>query len=67
MINLNEMKNTCVYVHLLLSNLIEYGLVYLTSKAPGVSLSKKLNIHCLVLFGSRDRFECDFTIKLKYI
>jgi len=43
------------------------------SKAPVVSLSKKLYSNCLVLVGSRNRFERDllkqkiacFTIKLK--
>ena len=45
------------------------------SKAPAVSLSKKLYSHCLVLVGSRNGFERDlhkqimacFTIKLKQI
>ena len=32
------------------------------SKAPVVSLSKKLYPYCLVLVGSRNRFERDFTI-----
>jgi len=34
-------------------------------KAPVVSLSKKLYSCCLVLVGSRNGFERDFTIKLK--
>ena len=45
------------------------------SKAPAVSLSKTLYSHCLVLVGSRNRFERDlhkqiiacFTIELKQI
>ena len=37
------------------------------SKAPIVSLSKKLNPYCLELVGSRHRFKRDFTIQLKYI
>ena len=32
---------------------------------PVVSLSKKLYSYCLVLVGSRNGFERDFTIKLK--
>jgi len=32
-----------------------------------VFLSKKLYSYCLVLVGSRNGFERDFTIKLKYI
>ena len=32
---------------------------------PVVSLSKKLYPYCLVLVGSRNRFELDFTIDLK--
>jgi len=35
------------------------------SKAPVVSLSKKLNPYCLVLVGSRNGFERDFTIELE--
>ena len=35
------------------------------SKAPVVSLSKKLYSYCLVLVGSRNGFEHDFTIELK--
>ena len=35
------------------------------SKAHVVSLSKKLYSYCLVLVGSRNRFERDFTIKQK--
>ena len=38
-----------------------------SSKAPVVSLSKKLYPYCLVLVGSRNRFERGFTIKLKQI
>ena len=34
------------------------------SKAPVVSLSKKLNPYCLVLVGYRNGFERDFTIEL---
>ena len=34
---------------------------------PVVSLSKKLYSYCLVLVGSRNGFERDFTIKLKQI
>jgi len=34
-------------------------------KAPVVPLSKKLYPYCLVLVGSRNGFEHDFTIKLK--
>ena len=37
------------------------------SKAPVVSLSKKLYPYCLVLIGSRNGFEPDFTIELKQI
>jgi len=33
-------------------------------KAPVISLSKKLNSHCLVLVSSRNWFERDFTIEL---
>ena len=36
-------------------------------KAPVVSLSKKLYPYCLVLGGSRNGFERDFTIELKLI
>ena len=36
-----------------------------SSKAPVVSLSKKLYPYCLVLVGSRTGFERDFTIELK--
>ena len=36
-----------------------------SSKAPVVSLSKKLYPYCLVLVGSRNGFERDFTIELK--
>jgi len=35
------------------------------SNAPVVSLSKKLYPYCLVLVDSRNRFELEFTIKLK--
>ena len=35
------------------------------SKAPIVSLSKKLFPYCLVLVGYRNGFERDFTIELK--
>ena len=35
------------------------------SKAPVVSLSKKLCPYCLVLVGSRNGFELDFTIELE--
>ena len=31
----------------------------------GVSFSKKLHPYCLVLVGSRNEFERDFTIELK--
>jgi len=34
-------------------------------KDPVVSLSKKYYTHCLVLVGSRNGFERDFTITLK--
>ena len=34
------------------------------SKVPVVSLSKKLNPYCVVLVGSRNGFERDFTIEL---
>jgi len=34
-------------------------------KGPVVSLSKKLYPYCLVLVGSRNEFERDFTIELK--
>jgi len=34
------------------------------TKAPVVSLSKKLYSHCLVLVGSRNSLELEFTIKL---
>ena len=37
------------------------------SKAPVVSLSKKLYPYCLVLVGSRNAYEQDFTIELKQI
>jgi len=38
------------------------------SKAPAVSFSKKLYSYCLVLVGSRNGFEHDFTIfKLKHV
>ena len=37
------------------------------SKAPVVSLSKKLYHYCLVLVGFRNWFEHDFTIELKWI
>jgi len=40
--------------------------VWTPSKATVFFLSKKLYPHCLVLVGSRNGFECDFTIKLKY-
>ena len=33
-------------------------------KGPVVSLSKKLYPYCVVLVGSRNRFERDFTIEL---
>jgi len=35
------------------------------SKAPVVSLSKKLYPYCLVLVGSRNGFEREFTTELK--
>jgi len=35
------------------------------SKALVVFLGKKLYLHCLILVGSRNGFEYDFTIKLK--
>ena len=35
------------------------------SKAPVVSLSKKLYPYCLVLVGSRNGFKREFTIELK--
>jgi len=38
-----------------------------TAKAPVVSLSKKLYPYWLVLVGSRNGFESDFTIELKQI
>ena len=37
------------------------------SKNPIVSLSKKLYPYCLLLVGSKNGFECDFTIELKWI
>ena len=40
--------------------------VWTPSKATVFFLSKKHYPHCLVLVGSRNGFECDFTIKLKY-
>jgi len=36
-------------------------------KLPVVTLSKKFYPYCLVLVGSRNRFERNFTIKLKQI
>ena len=39
--------------------------VEVPSKAPVVSLCKKLYPYCLVLVGSRNGFERDFTIELK--
>jgi len=36
-------------------------------KPPVVSSSKKPYLHYLVLVGSRNRLECNFTIKLKSI
>ena len=36
-------------------------------KGPVVSLSNKLYPYCLVLVGSRNGFEREFTIELKYI
>ena len=42
-------------------------LVRAPSKAPVVSLSKKLYPDCLVLVGSRKGFERDFTIKLNWV
>jgi len=36
-----------------------------TRQAPVVYLGKKLNSYCLVLVGSRNGFERDFTIELK--
>ena len=41
--------------------------VQVPSKAPVVSLSKKLYPYCLVMVGSRIGFERDFTIKLNLI
>jgi len=41
--------------------------VHAPSKAPVVSLSKKIYPYCLVLVGSRNGFERDITIELKYI
>ena len=41
--------------------------VWAPTKAPVVFLSKKLSPYCLVLVGSRNRFEREFTIKLKWI
>ena len=41
--------------------------VWVPSKAPVVSLSKKHYPYCLVLVGSMNGFECEFTIKLKQI
>jgi len=38
-----------------------------TSKAPVVSLSKKLYPYCLVLVGSKNGFERDFTIELNKV
>jgi len=35
------------------------------SKAPIVSLSKKLYLHCSVLVGSRNRFEPVFSMEVK--
>ena len=37
------------------------------SQAPVVSLSKKRYPYCLVLIGSRNGFESNFTIELNYI
>ena len=34
-------------------------------KCPVVSFSKKLYPYCLILFGSRNGFECDITVELK--
>ena len=39
--------------------------VEIVSSSPVVSSSKKLYPYCLVLVGSRNGFECDFTIELK--
>ena len=41
--------------------------VRVPSKAPVVSLSKKIYPYCLLLVGSRNEFEGDFTIELKWI
>jgi len=42
-------------------------LVRVPSKAPLVSLGKTLYPYCLVMNGSRNGFERDFTIELKQI
>ena len=44
---------------------VKNSLCGLRSKAPVVSLSKKLYTHCLVLVASRNGFERDSTIELE--
>jgi len=46
-------------------NGIHHKIIYITYQAPVVSLSKKLYPYGLVLVGSRNGFERDFTVELK--
>jgi len=48
-----------------LNNIDVRDQVVTQSKTPAVSVSKKLNPHCLVLVGSKGGFERDLTTKLK--
>ena len=55
-----KLKDTCTTWNF-------YPFTYQSSKAPVVLLNKKLYPYCLVLVGSMNGFEHDFTIELKKI
>ena len=58
-------SNVHVLVGLSFVDTFKMSWVRAPSKAHVVSLSKKLYPYCLVLVGSRNGFEREFTIKLK--
>ena len=60
--------NECSDHYAVIYSLLKGGVVQwvrVPSNAPVVSLSKKLYPYCLILVGSRNGFERDFTIELK--
>jgi len=69
--DINECSDHYAVIYSLLKGGVEQWVARLSSwvrvpsNAPVVSLSKKLYPYCLILVGSRNGFERDFTIELK--